>query len=560
MRFFKRRIAPSAIVLAIVALSYSVANSADADDGPIRVELAKLADSSSDVRAAAIESLALSKDGRAGEALDAFRLGSLYLWQQQLVIASPVKGDDARFTLKDALSGHRITKDSNPVMAAKSDLTKLSASRKERRNVVNAIRVLDLYSTDRKKRLSAVRKLGDLQDIKHIDDLEDVIGSDADSKVVRQATESVALLQLGNSATEMSERRTAAILLGEMASARAAPLIERLIKDNGSSSSKLDDHTIEVCRVSLSQIESYQRRIRILGYIFSGLSRGSVLILMSLGLSIVFGQMGVINMAHGELMMIGAYATYEVQQAFGHSMPDNPVNIFFLAALPVSFLVAGLVGWLMEKLIVRHLYGRPLETLLATWGLGLILIQLVRIRYGDNIGLNSPSWFVGGVEVIQDFHVPYNRLFIIGLTAACVTFVYWLLSRTKRGLLLRATVQNREMAAALGVNTRYEDGFTFAFGAGLAGIAGCAFTLLGGVTPDMGQNYIVDSFLVVVTGGVGEIAGAVWAGLGLGLLNNLLEPIFATIWAKVIILALVVAFIQYRPAGLFPPKGRFADV
>ena len=188
-----------------------------------------------------------------------------------------------------------------------------------------------------------------------------------------------------------------------------------------------------------------------------------------------------------------------------------------------------------------------------------MLIQVVRIRYGDNIGVNSPSWLVGGVEVIQDFHVSYNRLFIIGLTAACVVFVYWLLNCTKRGLLLRATVQNREMAVALGVNTRHEDEFTFAFGAGLAGIAGCALTLVGGVTPDMGQNYIVDSFLVVVTGGVGEIAGAVWAGLGLGVINKIFEPLFSTIWARVIILVLVVAFIQFRPAGLFPPKGRLAD-
>ena len=189
-----------------------------------------------------------------------------------------------------------------------------------------------------------------------------------------------------------------------------------------------------------------------------------------------------------------------------------------------------------------------------------MLIQAVRIRYGDNIGVNSPTWLVGGIEVIQDFYLPYNRLFIIGLTTCCVLFVYWLMNRTKRGLLVRATVQNREMAEALGVNTRYEDGFTFALGAGLAGIAGCALTLIGGVTPDMGQNYIVDAFLVVVTGGVGEIAGSVWAGLGLGVLNKILEPIFSTIWGKVLILGMVVAFIQWRPAGLFPPKGRLADV
>ena len=564
MHCFSKRTAPSSIAIVIVALCYLLAHDllardADAHDAAIRTELANLADSSSEVRATAIESLASTEDGRVGEVLEAFRLGSLNLWKQQLVVASPVKGEDGSFSLKDALSGQPIVEGGIPVRVLKSDLITLAASRKERRSVVDAIRFLAVYSADQPTRLSAVRKLGDLRNVDAIDQLEDIIASDTDAQVVYRATESVALLQLGDRAVELSLRRTAAKLLGEMGSARAAPLLTRLIQEDDSSSSLLDEKTIEVCRASLSLVESYQRRVRVLGYIFSGLSLGSVLILMSLGLSIVFGQMGVINMAHGELMMIGAYATYEVQQAFGHSMPDNPVNLFFLVALPVSFLMAGLVGWLMEKLVVRHLYHRPLETLLATWGLGLMLIQVVRIRYGDNIGVNSPSWLVGGVEVIQDFHVSYNRLFIIGLTAACVAFIYWLLNCTKRGLLLRATVQNREMAAALGVNTRCEDEFTFAFGAGLAGIAGCALTLIGGVTPDMGQNYIVDSFLVVVTGGVGEIAGAVWAGLGLGVLNKILEPVFSTIWARVIILALVVAFIQYRPAGLFPPKGRLAD-
>ena len=550
--------------IAIVVLNYLLAhdllaNDADAHDAAIRIELAKLADSSSEVRATAIESLTSTKDGRVGEVLEAFRLGSLCLWKQRLVVGSPVRGKDDVFSLKDALSGQPLVEGGQPVRVPKSDLVTLAASRKERRRVVIAIRFLALYSANQPTRLRAVKKLGDLQNVAVIDQLKEIIASDTDAQVIFRARESVALLQLGNPAAELSLRRTAAQLLGEMKSARAAPLLVRLIKEDDASTSLLDDPTKEVCRTALSQVESYQQRIRLLEYIFSGLSLGSILILMSLGLSIVFGQMGVINMAHGELMMVGAYATYEVQQAFGHSMPDNPVNLFFLVALPVSFLVAGLVGWVMEKLVVRHLYHRPLETLLATWGLGLMLIQVVRIRYGDNIGVNSPSWLVGGVEVIQDFHVSYNRLFIIGLTAACVAFIYWLLNCTKRGLLLRATVQNREMAAAHGVNTRCEDEFTFAFGAGLAGIAGCALTLIGGVTPDMGQNYIVDSFLVVVTGGVGEIAGAVWAGLGLGVLNKILEPIFSTIWARVIILALVVAFIQYRPAGLFPPKGRLAD-
>ena len=317
---------------------------------------------------------------------------------------------------------------------------------------------------------------------------------------------------------------------------------------------------LDVYQQSLDAIESYQLRVRWLGYVFSGLSLGSVLVLMALGLSVIFGQMGVINMAHGELMMVGAYTTYLMQGWCGHSLPDNPVNVYFVLAIPMSFLVAGFVGWLMEFLVVRHLYGRPLDTLLATWGIGLVLIQLARVTFGDNVGVNSPTWLVGNTEPIQDLNLPYNRLFILGLTTSCVFVVYWLMNYTRMGLLVRATVQNRETATSLGVNTRRTDGFTFALGAGLAGVAGCALTLIGGVTPDMGQNYIVDSFLVVVTGGVGELAGAVWAGLGLGVVNKLLEPTFEAIWGKVLILAIVIIFIQWKPAGLFPPRGRLADV
>ncbi|MCH2117523.1 MAG: urea ABC transporter permease subunit UrtB [Pirellulales bacterium] len=531
------------------------------DEALVGAELLKLADSDGEVRRDAIQWLANSKVGRVGDALEAYRLGKLYFWQGKLVTATPVEGSGSKnLTLQDALTGQPIyqaeaTLLDPPLVVAKADLKSLVASRKERRAVVDAVRVLALYAEDPAVRLNAVKKLGDLRNADYIDELEEVCNQDSNDQVIFRAKESVALLQLIDTKKDLTVRQHAAKELGEMASARAGPLIEDLLENENT-----DESLRKVCQQSLAQIESYQGVVRVLGYIFSGLSLGSVLILMALGLAIVFGQMGVINMAHGELMMIGAYTTYEVQQVFGHSMPDNPVNEFFWVALVVSFFTTAFVGLLMEKLIVRHLYGRPLETLLATWGVGLMLIQIVRIRYGDNIGVNSPTWLVDGVEVFQDFHLPYNRLFIIGLTVVCVAFVYLLLNHTKRGLLLRATVQNREIAATLGVNTQYEDGFTFAFGAGLAGIAGCGLTLIGGVTPDMGQNYIVDSFLVVVTGGVGEIAGVVCAGLGLGVLNKVLEPMFSTIWGKVLILAFVVAFIQYRPAGLFPPKGRLADV
>jgi urea ABC transporter permease protein UrtB len=249
-------------------------------------------------------------------------------------------------------------------------------------------------------------------------------------------------------------------------------------------------------------------------------------------------------MAHGELVMLGAYATYVTQLMFGHT-PEDPNNWFFVAALPISFLMAAFAGLLIEFLVVRHLYKRPLESLLATWGVGLILIQFIRAGFpwaraewasglpgflrwdgfGDNIGVNSPTWLVGAVNPMPDLALPYNRLFIIGLTIISVAGIAIMMRYTRLGLRIRATVQNRETAASLGVNTRRTDSYTFAIGSGLAGIAGYALTLIAGVTPDMGQNYIVDSFLVVVTGGVGKLAGSVSAGTGIGVLNKFFEPI-----------------------------------
>jgi urea transport system permease protein len=297
-----------------------------------------------------------------------------------------------------------------------------------------------------------------------------------------------------------------------------------------------------------------------MGYLFSGLSAGSILILVALGLSIIFGVMGVINMAQGELVMVGAYATYITQLVFQKYLPESAYNWYFVMSIPVSFIVAALVGMLIEATVVRRLYGRPLDTLLATFGVGLILTQAVRATFGDNIGVKAPSWLQGGWEIVPDITLPYARIFAIGFCVACIVLMYVIVSKTKLGLLLRATTQNRAMAGALGVPTRRVDLYTFALGAGLAGMAGCALTPIEGVTPNMGNNYVIDSFLVVVSGGVGKLAGAIWAGAGLGMINKLLEPIFQTVWAKVIILALVVLFLQWRPSGLFPAKGRLADV
>jgi urea transport system permease protein len=294
--------------------------------------------------------------------------------------------------------------------------------------------------------------------------------------------------------------------------------------------------------------------------VFSGLSAGSILIIMALGLAITFGLMGVINMAHGEMLMIGAYATLLVQWLFIKVLPPSFHEWYFLVGIVAGFFAAGVVGWLLELTVIRHLYGRPLETLLATWGISYLLIQGIRTSFGDNQAVVAPSWLVGGWEPVNDLVLPWNRIFIIALTIASVAAVWFLLTRTRLGLLLRATTQSRRTASSLGVNTRAIDGLTFALGSGLAGAAGVALTLIGGLKPDMGQEFIIDSFLVVATGGVGNLWGVVWAGLGLGLANKFLEPFTEAVYAKVIVLGLVILFLQWKPSGLFPAKGRLADV
>lgn len=584
--------------------------------------------------------------------LEHYSQGAVFLWNTQIVVCTDLNQSPA--LILDPLTLDPLKVDGQPVRVDVSELRDVAPSgRSERRAVADVIRQLEVWMPDVEKRLAAIQRFGDSRDPKFLDSLNELMNSDAPEKVIRKARESALLIRIsGNIQDQTTDDRLIAINeIGDLCVARAIPALNDILNNEKESQMHV------ACRGALETIENYQKKVRLLQNIFNGLSLGSILILMALGLSIIFGQMGVINMAHGELMMVGAYATYEMQLLFGHT-PETPTNLYYIVAFPVSFLAAAVVGFLMERLVVRHLYGRPLDSLLATWGISLLLIQCVRVKYGDNIGVNSPSMLVGSFEVLQDLIIPRNRAFILVLCGFCVLSVHALFRYTRAGLLIRATVQGRETASGHGVNTRLIDGLTFAVGSGLAGIAGFAWTTVGGVTPDMGQNHIVDSFLVVVTGGVGKLAGAVFAGLGIGSLNKILEPLnfgeglmtmglvivvtswalgvagsfridrklgmmslipvsgpitpvfspsvtpgiraaatfycigcvsiflswsgshlvewfgegsFVTavdamltepiraIWAKVLILSCVVLFIQWRPLGLFPPRGRLAD-
>jgi len=278
-------------------------------------------------------------------------------------------------------------------------------------------------------------------------------------------------------------------------------------------------------------------------------------VLIAIGLAITFGVMGVINMAHGELMMLGAYTTYVVQLL----MPQH-IGLSILVAIPAAFLVAGAAGVLLEISVIRRLYGRPLETLLATFGVSLVLQQLVRSLFSaNNRAVSTPAWMSGTLQINEALGITLNRVYILGFSMAVFALLVVMLRRTRLGLDIRAVAQNRAMARAMGVRSKWVDAMTFGLGSGIAGVAGVALSQLTNVGPNLGQSYIIDSFMVVVFGGVGNLWGTLIGGLSLGVVNKLLEPFAGAVLAKIAVLVALILFIQRRPRGLFPQTGRAAE-
>ncbi|BCA56772.1 branched-chain amino acid ABC transporter permease [Nitrospira sp. KM1] len=380
-----------------------------------------------------------------------------------------------------------------------------------------------------------------------------------DKKWVRYTMqEAAALLKL--SLNDQASKLEAIDTLGALSSQNGVPALQEMMTaGRASNSTDAQKELAKRSSAAIERIETWGAWSNAIETIFRGISLSSILLIMSVGLAIVFGLMGVINMAHGELMMVGAYATFLTQELFKSLLPPAMFDYYFAFALPVAFVLAALSGLILEATVIRFLYGRPLETMLATWGVSLVLMQAARVYFGDLTAVVAPGWLSGGQQVMVGVFFPNNRLFIIALSIICVLGIYGLLFRSNLGLRVRAVTQNRNMSACLGIPTRKVDAYTFAFGSGLAGIAGWALTLIGNVEPGLGQNYIVDSFMVVVTGGVGKLAGTIVAALGIGGLNKVLEPSLGAVYGKVCILVLVILFLQWRPSGLFAIKGRHAD-
>ena len=417
-----------------------------------------------------------------------------------------------------------------------------------RGRIAEALSVLKLLSKERGERLEAAKALASGADPAMLPLIKKALGVEKDADVL-------ALLQMVAAGMQMKsddkvERIAAIRTLGESANPNARTLLLEASADSD------EDIKLEAQK-SLRAVESRLVWGEWFGLAFAGTSLGSILLLAALGLAITYGLMGVINMAHGELIMIGAYTTYVVQNFFR----GTPLfDWYLLAAIPAAFMVSALIGMALERSVIRWLYGRPLETLLATWGISLVLIQAVRTVFGaQNVQVENPAFMSGGIQVLSNLVLPWNRIFIILFAALVLAAMWLLLSKTRLGLYIRGVTQNRSMAACVGVPTARVDTWAFGLGSGIAGLAGCALSQVGNVGPELGQGYIVDSFLVVVFGGVGQLAGTVYAALVLGFANKLLESWSGAVLAKIAVLVFIIVFIQRRPQGLFALKGRSVE-
>jgi urea transport system permease protein len=456
--------------------------------------------------------------------------------------------ENAVYVMKDGKGYDPVTGAELAVPEAAEDVINNNQMRGE---LDAALASIKLFSPDVAVRAEAVKTLQGETDEARLPLIEKALAAEAVAPI-KQALGNVRFAMLLGSA-DKAKRLEAATALG----ASGTPATKTLLLERQKVETEADVNA--AIGVALRAIEGRLAWGERLGVVFTGISLGSILLLVALGLAITYGLMGVINMAHGELMMIGAYATYVIQNLFRAYLPGI-FDAYVLVAIPVAFLAAALVGAALERSVIRWLYGRPLETLLATWGISLMLQQLVRSIFGaQNVPVENPNWLSGGVDVMSNLTLPFNRVAIVAFAVLVLVGVWALITRTRLGLFVRGVTQNRKMAACMGVNTARIDTYAFALGSGIAGLAGCALSQVGNVGPDLGQGYIVDSFMVVVLGGVGQLAGTVYAALGLGVLNKLLEGWQGAVLAKIMVLVLIVIFIQKRPQGIFALKGRSAE-
>lgn len=508
-----------------------------------------------------IKALADSNDPMVGQALSAWRQGGLYLYETNDAKIPFLL--DAQTDNEGRAKGMRIVDgdflkgpDGKPLLLQASALTAVDTNSKLRKAIKTTLDLLAVANPNPKMRRDAIVKLGQEQNAEYLPFFEARLKKETDAEVRHALLEATDLTHILDA--NESVRLEAIRGLEEKRSINSLAFLQKLEEEAKKDVAKYGAPTLAAAHSAVKAIESYIAWGNLVGTAFRGLSLSAVLLVAALGLAITFGLMGIINMAHGEVMMVGAYTAYVTQNFFRRSFEVGSLgyDFYFLVSLVTSFVVAAAVGLLLERTIIRFLYRRPLESLLATWGVSLVLQQFIRQLFGAaNVQMYSPRWLSGSF-VVQDVLFAYNRLFVIAFAVFVVLLTYALLTKTSLGLQIRAVMQNRSMAAALGVRTTRVNMLTFAFGSGLAGMAGACLSQIANVGPSLGQNYIIDCFMVVVLGGVGNLVGTISAALGVGVTDQILQPWLGAVMGKITVLAAIILFLQWRPAGLFVTRSR----
>ena len=501
--------------------------------------LAALASPSFDTIRHGVEALAFSGDPRALPVIAAMQAGKLYTRADKVLF---IKQDDGSFV--DAVSGKPA-----PDVTA-SGLKQVRMNNPVRGAVDAALGSLRLFASDAATRLDAAEAVFHSHDPAALPILDRAITTETDAAVKLRMQQAQAAATLFADNSKEADQLAAVEVIRARGDLDGRALLDGL--------SKQPPAVAKAAASAVAAIDHMLQLWSILQSIYYGLSLGSVLLLAAAGLAITFGVMGVINMAHGEMVMLGAYVTFMVQQLL-HSVAPGLFGASLLIAVPLAFIVAGVVGIVIERTLIRWLYGRPLETLLATWGLSLVLQQAVRSIFGaHNLNVQTPDWMSGATQ-LAGLTITLNRLYIIIFAGLVLAALMAALRFTPLGLRMRAVTQNRRMAAAMGIRTPWIDALTFGLGSGVAGMAGVALSQIDNVSPNLGQGYIIDSFMVVVFGGVGNLWGTLVGALTLGVVNKFLEPVAGAVLGKIVVLVLLILFIQRRPRGMFPLEGRAAE-
>ncbi|MES2923370.1 MAG: urea ABC transporter permease subunit UrtB [Verrucomicrobiota bacterium] len=506
-----------------------------------------------------------------------WKAGEIYLNEDSAGVLTPVTltgepdGDESFATVR--------VSDGTPLLASDGKAVRINPKAVESAETDSGLRkamkevsdLVALANPDLPKRIRAIQDFAIGQKLEKLPALQLLRTTEKNPKALRALDESISIIQLRS--TVPAERVAACKKLGEIQSLTAYDTVKAILAESQKAN---DKPMIEAAGGALKSIEGHISRINAAGTAFRGISLGSVLLVVAIGLAITFGLMGVINMAHGEFIAVGAYTTYVIQNFFdkglklspfgyplsipGLSLGEGGMSLYFVAAIPASFIVAALVGILLERSVIQFLYKRPLESLLATWGVSLVMQQVLKLIFGsNNVQVSSPSW-LSGTWTINDVDFGWNRVFVIGFAILLIVVTWLVLNKTSLGLLIRAVMQNRNMAACMGVRTERVNTMTFAFGCGLAGLAGAFLSQIGNVGPSMGQLYIVDSFMTVVVGGVGNILGTVISAVGIGMADQTLQQYLGNpVIGKIMVLGAIILFLQWRPAGLFVTRSRSLD-